>query len=96
MEQEKCTNQDLIQLSFNSKGSAYFIYQIKVTRGIRGNTKGKVNEVLIVGIPKSAIEKYCIKNNLFITNKAVYEGDWNTPLLFLNEDGTCYKRKEDL
>ena len=91
-------NSDLVQVSINGGGSIYFLYAIKVQRGIRGKTKGKADELLIMGIPKSAIERYCRKNNLVITNKAVYEGDFDHPLLFRDDNSYSwvYKRREDL
>ena len=84
-------NSDLIQVSINPDGSAYFMYSVKVTRGIRGKTKGKVDEFLIHGIPASALQNFCVKNNLIITNKAVYEDDMGTtPLLVKKTDSWTY------
>lgn len=71
----------------------YKVPQVK--RGIRGKTKGKVDEVLIVGIPLKKVEEYCENSNLIITNKAVYEGDLDNPILYLNEEGTAYERREN-
>ena len=94
-------NKDLIQVSINynkkkKKLFGYFMYQIIVTRGLRGKNKGKVPEVLIMGIPNSALENYCGANNLIITNKAVYEGDLDHPILWKEEESWTYKRREDL
>lgn len=94
-------NRDLIQVSINynkkkDKLFGYFIYQIIVTRGLRGKSKGKVPEVLIVGIPNSALQSYCVTNNLIITNKAVYEEDFNHPILWKEEESWTYKRREYL
>ena len=72
------------------------MYQIDVKRGMRGKTKGKVKEVLIVGIPKSAVENYCQTNKLIITNKAVYETTLDNPILFKEDDSWTYKRREDI
>ena len=65
----------LVQISLNEKGSAYFIYSLPVKRGIRGKTKGKVNEVIIVGVPKKQIGSYCYKHNLVISSIYVYENN---------------------
>ena len=78
----------LKQLSLNKDG-AYFIYQVEVTRGIRGKTKGKVNEVIIFGVPYADLHRYCIEQHIFITNKAVYENDWDHPILW-SKDGVNY------
>ena len=86
---------NLIQVSINKSG-VYFMYKVpQVKRGIRGKTKGKVDEVLIVGIPLKQVEEYCVRNNLIITNKAVYEEDLDNPILYLNEEGTAYERREN-
>lgn len=63
----------LVQFSLNEKDSAYFIYSLPVKRGIRGKTKGKVNEVLIIGVPEKQLDSYCYKHNLMISNIYVYE-----------------------
>ena len=84
--------ENLIQVSLNRHG-AYFMYSVpQVKRGIRGKTKGKVDEVLVVGVPLKNVESYCEKANLIITNKAVYEGDLDNPILYLNEEGTAYEK----
>ena len=60
------TKQDCILdfISFNEHG-AYFIYRVpSVKRGIRGKSRGHVDEVMIVGIPKNKVAEYIIKNNI--------------------------------
>ena len=63
----------LIQVSLTESG-AYFIYELpKVVRGIRGKNRERVDEVLIHGVPKSKLQEFCIKNEIQITNLAVYQ-----------------------
>ena len=53
---------------------AYFIYRLpNVARGMHGKTKGHADEVLIQGIPKKRLQDYCVKNEIQITNLAVYQ-----------------------
>lgn len=86
----------LVQVSINNHG-AYFTYQLPVQRGIKGKTKSKVNEVLIIGVPTKNIERYCENNNLIITNKAVYINDLDsTPLLYRDGETMNYLEKEEL
>ena len=43
----------LQQIVENKDGNFYFIYKVpNVKRGIRGKTRGKVDELLIVGMPR--------------------------------------------
>lgn len=73
--------EELIQVNLTPFG-AYFLYKIKVTRGIRGKTKGKVDEIIVVGINKDKLQKYCVDNEIIITNKAVYlNNDMSKPYL---------------
>jgi len=61
----------LVQVTVQSNG-VYFAYQLpEVKRGIRGKTKGKVDELLIVGVPLKGVQSYCKREHLIITNKAV-------------------------
>lgn len=71
----------------------YKVPQVK--RGIRGKTKGKVDEVLIVGVPFSKVEEYCEDHEIIISSLAVYTRDLEHAILWLNEKGTAYERKED-
>ena len=61
----------IIQISQNENGDWYVMYQIPVQRGIKGKTKSKVNEVLIVGIPGSKFDSWCKKNNLVVRKESV-------------------------
>lgn len=77
----------LIQVNLTPFG-AYFLYKINVTRGIRGKSKGKVDEIIVVGIHKNKMQQYCIDHNLIITNKAVYmNNDMSKPILFADGKG---------
>lgn len=42
-----------------TKGGIYFIDRILVTRGIRGKNKGKIWELLIIGVPFKDLESFC-------------------------------------
>ena len=85
---------NLVQFSFNEYG-AYFIEQVEVQRGIKGKTRSKVNELLIVGVPAPRLHQWCIDNHIYITNKAVYNADTDEPLLFREGNSFTYKRKEE-
>lgn len=85
-------NQELIQVTVQSNG-VYFMYRLEnVTRGIRGKTKGKVDEVIICGVPMKNVEKYCETNHLIITNKAVYQYDFDNPILFKENGKFVYSK----
>ena len=80
----------LIQINIDDK-KAYFIYSLEVQRGIRGKTKGRVGEVLIVGVNSKRLQKWCIAHNLVITNKAVYNSyDMDNPILVRKGEGLNY------
>lgn len=68
----------------------------KVSRGMHGKSKGHVDEVLIVGVPNSKLQKWCIDNQIYITNKAVYNADTDEPILFRNGESFVYVEKEKL
>lgn len=51
-------------ISKNNNGDYYIGYTVSVTRGIRGKTKGKVDELLIIGLPKAELEGFCNKHNI--------------------------------
>lgn len=70
MDQKK---QELIQVSLTNSG-AYFIFSVpNVKRGICGKTRGHADEVIIHGIPKNKLQDFCVKNEIQITNLAVYQ-----------------------
>ena len=80
----------LIQINIDDK-KAYFIYSLEVQRGIRGKTKGRVGEVLIFGCNIKHLQDYCVKHNLVITNKAVYNSyDMDNPILVRKGEGLNY------
>ena len=51
-------------ISKNDNGDFYVGYTVSVQRGIRGKTKGKVDELLIIGIPKNQFKEFCNKHAL--------------------------------
>lgn len=95
MDEQKLTNKDLVQVSLIPQG-AYFTYKLRVTRGIRGNDKGKVDEVLIHGVPTKRLQDFCVKNNIIITNMAVYDTDLDHPILFRDGETLNYVEEEKL
>lgn len=51
-------NEDLVFVSENKDGNFYFGYRVNVQRGIKGKTRSKVDELIIVGMPREkALEK---------------------------------------
>ena len=68
MQQKGKEKMKLVDVSLQEFG-AYFIYELEVQRGIRGKTKGKVNELLIVGIPKQKLHQYCLDKGIWIANE---------------------------
>lgn len=62
----------LVQISPNEHG-CYFVYQVEVQRGIRGKNKGKVKELLIVGVPKNQLNSYCKREGVRIENSLTGE-----------------------
>lgn len=51
-------------ISKNDNGDFYVCYTIMVQRGIKGKSKSKVEEVIIVGVPKNQFKDFCNKHNL--------------------------------
>lgn len=51
-------NDELVFVSENKDGNFYFGYRVNVQRGIKGKTRSKVDELIIVGMPREkALEK---------------------------------------
>lgn len=57
------TGDEVVFISRNKDGNYYVGIKVKVQRGIRGKTKGKVDELLIVGLNKKYFDKW-IKCNI--------------------------------
>lgn len=51
-------------ISKNDNGGFYVCHSIMVQRGIKGKSKIKVEEAIIVGVPKNQFKDFCIKHNL--------------------------------
>jgi len=81
---------ELVQVSLHSFG-AYFVYKVKVPRGIKGKTKAKVDEILSVGVPSKNLQRWCIQHDIIVTNKAVYIHDFNNPILYADGKGNYLK-----
>ena len=62
-------NKNIAFISRNKDGNWYVGYKIKVQRGIKGKTKSKVDELLIIGIPNSKFDKWCKHNKLIVTSE---------------------------
>ena len=59
----------LEEVNPNDSG-VYFVYRIpNVKRGIRGKTKGHVDELLVVGIPWPKVDKYLKRYGLVIVKE---------------------------
>lgn len=53
-------------VSKNKNGDFYIGYRVPVQRGIRGKTRGKVDELIIVGVPKADMPKFCEEHGIRI------------------------------
>lgn len=53
-------------ISRNKDGNYYVGYTIPVQRGIKGKTRSKVNELIIIGIPKSKFRKFCKETKIYL------------------------------
>lgn len=63
----------------NENGDYYVGYKHKVQRGIKGKTRSKVDELLIIGIPKSKFKDYCEKEGIIIYDQQMeYESNDNS------------------
>ena len=69
----------LVQVSINAN-CAYIIERVTVSRGIRGKSKGKVDELLITGINIKHLHNYCVKHGIYITDKYVRDADTDEPI----------------
>ena len=67
-------NNDIAFISKNKNGDYYFGFKVKVQRGIKGKTKSKVDELIIVGMPKEKVADFCKKEGIrledYITEQA--------------------------
>lgn len=57
-------DEELAFISKNKDGNYYFGFKVKVQRGIRGKTKSKVDELIIVGMPKEKVADFCKKEGI--------------------------------
>lgn len=58
------SKEEIAFISQNQDGNWYIGYKVKVQRGIKGKTKSKVDELLIVGIPESKFDEFCKREGL--------------------------------
>ena len=86
----------IVQIALCDFG-AYITHLVpKVSRGMHGKSKGHVDELLIVGVPNSKLEKWCNDNKIYITNRAVYNAETNEKILYRKGDTLTYVEKEKL
>ena len=53
------TREILQEINRNQNGDYYIIFKVpKVARGMHGKSKGHVDELLIVGVPKAKIDSF--------------------------------------
>lgn len=58
----KCILEEIIE---NQDGNFYFIFKVpNVKRGIRGKNRGKVDELLIVGVNRAHAVRFARKNGI--------------------------------
>ena len=57
------TGDEVVFISKNKDGNYYVGIKVKVQRGIRGKTTGKVDELLIIGLNKKYFDNW-IKCNI--------------------------------
>lgn len=50
---------DLVFIERNKDGNWYVGFRVKVQRGIKGKTKSKVDEIIIVGINNDYFDQFC-------------------------------------
>ena len=60
---------DIVFISENEDGNFYIGYKIKVQRGIKGKTRSKVDELIIVGMNREKFMNWLEQNDMEI----VYE-----------------------
>ena len=51
-------------ISKNKNGDYYVGFLVPVQRGIKGKNKGKVDELLIVGVPKNKFPSWCKEHGI--------------------------------
>lgn len=57
---------DIVFISENEDGNFYIGYKIKVQRGIKGKTRSKVDDLVIVGMNREKIYEWLEQNNMRI------------------------------
>ena len=60
---------DIVFISENEDGNFYIGYKVKVQRGIKGKTRSKVDELVIVGMNRERFMNWLEQNDMEI----VYE-----------------------
>lgn len=61
-------------INCNENGDWYVGYRVKVQRGIKGKTKSKVDELLIVGIPGSQFNDFCKREGIIVKKESIEDG----------------------
>ena len=58
--------EDIVFISENEDGNFYIGYKVKVQRGIKGKTRSKVDELVIVGMNRERFMNWLGQNNMRI------------------------------
>lgn len=69
------SKEEIAFISQNQDGNWYIGYKVKVQRGIKGKTKSKVDELLIVGIPESKFDDFCKREGLHVEKQNIETGE---------------------
>lgn len=59
-----CEDGSILEYVNPTDHGVYLLFKIKVQRGIKGKSKSKVDELLIVGVPWSKVDKVLAKYGL--------------------------------
>lgn len=60
--------EELAFVSKNKDGNYYFGFKVKVQRGIKGKTRSKVDELIIVGMSKEKAIKFAEERRIKLEN----------------------------
>ena len=62
-------------ISRNRDGNYYIGFKVPVKRGIRGKTRGKVDELIIVGINQKQFPQWCKEHNIIVTEVELHDSN---------------------
>jgi len=61
---EKLSIENIISINRNHNGDFYVLFRVENARSINPKANRKANEIIILGIPKSYFNNWCINNKL--------------------------------